>query len=470
MRRGQLLSLDAMLSMVIIILLLGTITTTSNALKGEITTVLGWYERANVGDNMLDILVKNPGTPDNWTEDPTNIVLLGLRDNSYPFAISSQKIQALGNFINVSSVVTNLYSIADSKDFQLEFYLTTTNITVSGEFPEEILMNLTSELQNIKIALSAGNSGNTAFRVKCDSVLLNGEPSPTGNSIVLDAGDVLEFITVDEAQVLVSGNTQVGIIPPGSYVVVKVVDAQSNYHYSFDSAGGVCTLHIGGQGQVKLMIHGNSAGSLAIKHVVIPAANLTTVSLRITVINGTVVEDESTINASKSRSPWVEYISREIVSSNLIYEKTWVVGTTQPIPILMGTLIHDVPSYAYLEIQVPENSVGNLTLVAIDGTVLRGILIQRGSPGDALNATIAWKTNERTYAEFYAGNTTSIKIPWRALFSEFNDETSEKPVELWVYENSFGSNITINDLDSIGLLMKPSFRTTVIKLWVWDDS
>jgi hypothetical protein len=111
-----------------------------------------------------------------------------------------------------------------------------------------------------------------------------------------------------------------------------------------------------------------------------------------------------------------------------------------------------------------------MTLVAIDGTILKGILIQRDAPGEPLSATIAWKADGRTYAEFYAGDATSIRIPWSSLFSEFNDETNEKPVELWMYENSFGSNVTINDLDNIGLLMKPSFRTTVIKLWVWDDS
>ena len=470
MRRGQLLSFDAMLSLVIVIFILGTVTSTSSALKEEVTNVLGWYERANIADNMLDVLSKSPGVPANWTESPATTSLVGLRDNSYPFAISSAKIEALVSSANVSGVLNSLYNMSSRKDFRLSFYLTTTNITVTGQFPEEIFLNLTSELQNIKIALSTDSAGNTAFQVECDSVLLNGEPSPTGNAIELNAGDVLEFVTVEEAQVLTEGNNRVAVISPGSYVVVRVVDARSNYQYSFDSSGGVCTLHVGGQGQVKLVIYGNSAGTLVIRHVVIPAVNLTEASLSIAVINGTLISDESIVSASMARSPWVEYLSREVVSSKLVYEKSTTIGATGPEPILIGTLTQNVPSYAYLEVQVPEDSVGNLTLVAIDGTTPKGILVQRGASGEPLNATVAWKVNGRTYAEFYVGDAGSIRIPWRVLFSEFNSETGGKPVELWVYENSFGSPVTITDLNNLGLLLKPSFRTTVIKLWVWDDS
>ena len=470
MRRGQLFSFDAMLSLVIVILILGAVTTTSSALRDEITTVLGWYERANIGDNMLDVLTKSPGIPENWSGNPANVLLIGLRDNSYPFAISLQKIQALGTHINTPKVISSLYNLSNHKDFQLEFYLTTSNVSVTGEFPGRIFMNLTSELQNIKIALSSNNAGNREFQVECDSVLLNGEPSPTGNAIELNSGDVLEFVTVDEAQVLITGNVRVGLIPPGSYVVLKVVEARSNYIYSYDSSGGVCTLHIGGYGQVRLIVYGNSAGTLVIKHVVVPAANLTQASLSISVINGTLVTDEGTVNLSKSRSPWIQYISREVVGSTWIYQGTVEIEDIEPTPILEGTLVHNVPKYSYLEIRVPKDNVGNLTLVAIDGTILRGILVQRGDPGEPLNATIAWKINGRTYAEFYTGDSESIKLPWRALFTEFNSETGGKPVELWVYKNSFGTTVTLTDLNNIGLLLKPSFKTTVIKLWVWDDS
>ncbi|MCD6373070.1 MAG: hypothetical protein J7L37_05940 [Thermococcus sp.] len=122
-RRGQVFSLDAMIAFVIVILMLGTVTATSEGLRNEITSMVGWYERANIADNMLDVLIKSPGEPANWIDDPSNVRVVGLADNRSS-GIVYQKVLKLVNEVenNNSAVKASLVKMCNDKDFELLFF------------------------------------------------------------------------------------------------------------------------------------------------------------------------------------------------------------------------------------------------------------------------------------------------------------------------------------------------------------
>jgi len=94
-RRGQLLSIDALLSLVIVVMVVGVVMNTNDMIKAEITNLLDWYDRANIANNMLDVLIKNPGYPEDWEEGAADVKVVGLRDNTYSFALDYDKIIAL---------------------------------------------------------------------------------------------------------------------------------------------------------------------------------------------------------------------------------------------------------------------------------------------------------------------------------------------------------------------------------------
>ena len=48
MRRGQLLSIDALLSLVIVVMVVGVVMNTNDMIRAEITNLLDWYDRANI--------------------------------------------------------------------------------------------------------------------------------------------------------------------------------------------------------------------------------------------------------------------------------------------------------------------------------------------------------------------------------------------------------------------------------------
>ena len=122
-RRGQLFSLDAMLAVVIVIIMLGTVTATSEGLRNEITSMVGWYERANIANNMLDVLTKSPGEPSNWVENPSEVRVIGLADNKSG-GVSYQKMMGLVDAVenNIPAVKESLTRMCENKDFELLFF------------------------------------------------------------------------------------------------------------------------------------------------------------------------------------------------------------------------------------------------------------------------------------------------------------------------------------------------------------
>lgn len=477
MRRGQLFSMDALISLVLVIIVVGTVSATSENLRGEIASMIGWYERANIADSMLDVLMKSPGEPEDWESEPSSVIVVGLRSTKYPHALDYNKVKALMDYFSTSTAIQNaLYNLSHMKDFQMELYLTQMDVSINGSFASEIYVDLTGDFDNIKIALATDNSGNRAFKVKCDSVLLNGAPSPYGQSIKLDTGDTLEFITIDPAQVLTGGNNRVDVIPDndnpedsipsGSYVQIVVVDAKSNYHYSFTENNGVCELHIGGQGQVKLVIQGNSGANFAvISNVTFPRFSSVPTSSLI-LINGS-LSDETTANASRFHSPWVEYVERNSLIALKFYSSTLTVPNKKE-RLIVGKLTQNVPAQGFFEFTTTGN--GNATFVIIDGNTSKGLMVWRGSSSGLLKASIAWREGGKVRAFFYEGNTTSVRVPLSVVFNVFDTERGPKVIEVWSVENDFDAPLIMADRGTLGPILAPKFEPLIIKLWVWDDS
>lgn len=463
-RKGQFLSLDALLSLVLVIMVIGVVINTNDMIKAEVSSMIGWYDRANIADNMLDVLTKSPGYPENWEDNSSSVRSVGLRSENYSYALSYEKITALNASISMANVRNSLVNFSRWKDFQMEFYLTTKNLSIAGDFPGPLITwDLSQDSGNFRIS----DKGNSPFDVECDSVLLNGAPAPSGNNIQLDSGDVLEFIPLEDIDVY-RQNTYYGSIPSNSYVIVKTINAISNFKYSFRS-GTPCTLHITGNGQVRVIVESYNRGSLSITATSVYPTNLTIPTYSFALINGSPVTSNSIINSSKARSPWIEHEKRDFVVSSLLYSNLTIISQNETKVLLEGKLKENVPEYAYLEIDVPSDEAGDITLVVLDGGTIKGVLIEKNASNSNVMGEIAWRDGNRTYAKFYEGNTSSVRIPWKDIFGRFNTENGAKPVELWIYENSFSGNVVLRDLDNLGMLLEPKFEPILIKLWVWDD-
>jgi hypothetical protein len=464
MRRGQLFSLDALLSLVMVIVILGAITNASDTVKGEITSMVGWYERANIADNMLDILTKNPGEPENWTAAPSTVKVLGLRSNDYPYALSLKKIETLKSVPDVTPIIKSLTKTAEDKDFKLDVYITRTQFSISGSFPKEIYIDLSSG-ENRNIQIGEGTTGNNPFAA--ENVTLNGAALPKSNNPYdLSAGDLLTFYTLANITVHDTTNNEDYPISADSYVEVYVISAGSNFQVTWNDVG----LHITGQGQVRIIIKGYSDSRIHVEASVVYPENSSTPYYTLTVINGSEVTDTSTIEASQERSPWIEHIERRMPLEVLRYSNNLTVPkSSAPVEWISGQLKLNVPSYAYLTIKVPAGASGNLTLAIRDGNLLKGVLVEKTSVDSSLQAVVATSDNAQP-PSFYSGNITTIKIPWSAIFSEFNPDMGTKTVSVWVQGNTFNGGAVMVDEGHIIALMGPGFERAVLKLWVWDDS
>ena len=464
MRRGQLFSLDALLSLVIVIVILGAITNASDTVKGEVTSMVGWYERANIADNMLDILTKNPGEPENWTAAPSTVKVVGLRSNDYPYALSLGKIEALGGIQNEGPIVRSLTKTANGKDFKLEVYITRTYFNISGSFPKEIYIDLSSGT-NRNIQIGEGATGNNPFAA--ENVTLNGAPLQKSNTPYdLSSGDLLTFYTLVGITIHDTTNNEDYPINADSYVQIYVISAGSSFQVTWNDRG----LHITGQGQVRIIVKGYEDKKIHVGANVVYPENASTPYYTLTVINGSEIANSSITQASQERSPWIEHIERRMPLEVLKYSKNLTVPkSSTPIEWIFGQLKLNVPSYAYLTVEVPPWTYGNLTLAVRDGNLLKGVLVKKTSADSNLQAVIATSDGAQS-PHFYSGNITTIKIPWSALFSEFNPDRGAKTVSLWVQGSTFNGGILLEDEGHIVTLMQPGFERVLLKLWVWDDS
>ncbi|ASJ16874.1 hypothetical protein A3L04_07200 [Thermococcus chitonophagus] len=132
MREGQIFSLDAFIAFTLTILLLGTISTTSDSLRDSISSLVSWYERVNIPDNMLDVLLKTPGEPSDWNKNVSKLRSIGLREENSPFISYEKALTFFDLARNNTPIVTEfLKNLSLGKPFCLEFYLGVWNFTVN---------------------------------------------------------------------------------------------------------------------------------------------------------------------------------------------------------------------------------------------------------------------------------------------------------------------------------------------------
>ncbi|WP_297495248.1 hypothetical protein [Thermococcus sp.] len=149
MRRGQLLSLDALVALVVVIFILSAVTSASQNIESGLSSMLGWYERTNLADNMLDVLINTPGEPSNWTENLSVVRVPGLRSINGQY-VDYNKITTL--FDNVhsgnSTLLNALWNLSGHNNFRLTFYFVNSSISANYSFSaSSILPSMSSILE-----------------------------------------------------------------------------------------------------------------------------------------------------------------------------------------------------------------------------------------------------------------------------------------------------------------------------------
>ncbi len=459
-RSGQVLSLDAMLALIMVVVMIGTITNTSSTLQSEISSMVNWYERANIANNMLDILTKSPGNPPNWSEDIAGLRVIGLRSDKYPYAIDYNKLQELALLKNNPLIIKSLLNLSESRDFKLDAYLTETKLQVSGDFPKRILVDMgVSKERDIKIG--AGYNAESAFRA--ENVTLNGQPlSKSTKAYSLTTGDVLAFYALEDIAVVDTKNNVRYPISAPAHVVVKTISANSDLYATWDGSD----LHITGSGQIGIIVDGYQEGTLKINATVEEPENLTSPTFTIAVINGTEASNLTLVNESKERSPWIEYMERKLLVAKVMYSKELTINNGESREWIAGMLGMNVPEYTYLKVVVNKEDTGELTLVVQEGKGYWALLIKKDTSESTLTATVA-TANGSIEPLFYTGNKTTIEIPWSTVFPTFDPNKGSKAIDVWVYKNTFNDPVHLIDTGNINTLLEPKFERAILKLWVW---
>ncbi|MBO8175118.1 MAG: hypothetical protein H0Z18_07665 [Thermococcus sp.] len=464
MKRGQVLSLDALLSLVIVVMVIGVVINTNDIIKAEITNLVEWYDRANIANNMLDILTKSPGYPKDWEESNVPLKVLGLVSLEYPAAVDYNKIVGLSERVynNDSSLIDSLENLSSKKDFMVDIYLRQYSIDVSGFPVDSIYIVVGSPDNNVNFRLS--DVGNSPFDVVCGSVKLNGEPFPPtiGNAPVdLNPGDVVEFIPTETVYVY-SRNTFLGTIPANSTVIVEAIDEGSELQVQYFES--TCRLHFTGIGRVYVIVKAYSAQAVTLTYDFTPASNATTPFLRIVMINGSIYAPNGSLYTyndailSMNNSQWVETSKRVLSMARRIYRNN-ITLTSQfkgAEPLIIGKLKVKVPEYAYLNITL-NGEIANVSLLAINGETIRGVFAYKVG-----NFTEALILKNNTIENTYSGDNGNVLIPLSDIFP--NVDIAE------LYLISFeGESLYINNTWNLDAILVPKIEACKLKIWVWDD-
>ncbi|ASJ03307.1 hypothetical protein A3L09_08580 [Thermococcus profundus] len=477
-RRGQLLSLDAMLSLIVMIFVFAAVLNTSAALKGEITSMLGWYERANIAENMLDVLTKSPGEPEDWENDPGSVETVGLRSSDKIYALNYRKLMALNS--SVTELAGKLANLSNDKDFMVETFVSRYNVGIEGRFPRVYIDNVTfsnpkGNPPGINFEISSGN-GNNPFTVSYVEIIRGGSSYinedicslKTGNNIVLQDGDRVKFILAEDVTLTATRGqyTETYTIPSGALVDIYITGPEvSNFQINF--GGGSCpyTFKFSGKGNVVVTVFAADSGvpKLTGNYTSAPVfESLGEPTYVFAVINRTVIADQSVINASMNRSPWVE-VERRIVTVER-FEYNLSAPPSQSIPMIYGALRNSPPAGAYLKVSVPDVP-GNVSFVVISGAAERGLMVYKEASGEDVKAVLVYD-NKTAY---YSGNVTSVSIPLNKILG---DPKIGDTVGVWLYSlNGWDrSSVGIELVPDLKWALGPKLDAAIIKLWVWDDS
>ena len=476
MRRAQLLSLDAMLSLIIMMFVFAAVINTSAALKGEITSMLGWYERANIADNMLDVLTKGPGDPVDWENNPADVRVLGLKQDG-GFGLSYEKITAMNE--HASELLDKFTNLSLGKDFLILTYISKFRVGISGRFPKVYIDNMTFSNPNgnppgINFQIAGDEHGNTPITVSYVEIVRDGNRYVNedicglkrGNNINLQEGDIIGFVLANAATLTAKRGqyTYTKTLPEGTFVRIYITGPESS-NFKINFGGGSCpySFKFSGKGNVVVTV---SAYDNTVPEI---TANYTYASelmerreptYYFAVINGSLIRDMNLIEKSKNSSPWVEVAQRRVIVERFEYNLS--AGPSAERPIVYGVLDGRLPQNTQLLISVPAGK-GNLTIVILSGSEERGLMVYREEVNEPVRAVLV-KDNTTT---LYKGDSATIGIPMKDLVE---DET-KAPLGMWLYSVSGWDreDVEISIVPSIMWSLKPKFEEGVLKLVVWDD-
>ncbi|AFL94977.1 hypothetical protein CL1_0772 [Thermococcus cleftensis] len=484
-----------MLSLIIVIMILGMVSTTSTAMKNEITTMVGWYERSNIGDNMLDLIMKTPGSPDNWETNPSSMVQLGLENPDYPDTIDYNKIEALNEAYqnNDEALKEALSNLSLGKDFSLGFFLT--RIEIEGDVTvvpptTEGSVDVPSggHLSITPVRGYAYGRGIYAEWIDPERVDLEGVGN-IPNVINISAGETFVFKLIEGGSVRVDvpgGGSPGGPvnyeIPTGVTVHIEVETGYLLIGWAKLDNGTYelwIPYHRQGQ-QVRTTWEGTvwwgqqggvSSSDLVIKYIY--ATEVVHADYNITLINGEFVNDPDEIKASMDRSPWVTYSERRVPMSKMIYSSQYTVTPSDlPKEMYVGTLTTTVPDYMSFKIEFSDP--GYVVLVAwLRGTNVSGYSVlaaYRTEEDPTMKAIINQTINGNNVVHYYSSPSPDyIVIPWNDFLTTVKQGES-LDIYVWVYKMKDVNVMQFIDLNGINTLMKPQVSLAVLRLSVWDDS
>ncbi|WP_297509200.1 polymer-forming cytoskeletal protein [Thermococcus sp.] len=251
MRRAQLLSVDALMATVMVILLISMVSASSENLKSGITGLIEWYERSNAPDTMLDVLLKSPGVPPNWDENVSIMITPGLRSN-------------YGNYLDYKKL-DEFLSLAQRGDRRLVSFLR--NLSLGRNFKLEILLN--EEQVNFTLNYLPQHVNWSALCNVKDIVNQYGNPADQPLYLYCSSGSVrfthsgVNYNTfTDESHICVNASMYVGNnfkVIAGEYVGVSD-------DLTIKSKGGLnaSEIYVGGDGTIESNAHVYSSGDLTI--------------------------------------------------------------------------------------------------------------------------------------------------------------------------------------------------------------
>ncbi|NJE30387.1 hypothetical protein E3E38_04885 [Thermococcus sp. 18S1] len=478
MRRAQLFSFDAMLALVLVIFILGTVNSTSSTLQNEITTMLGWYERANIADNVLDIMTKSPGEPANWATNPSNTEVIGLRENNSLYSLDYYKLEALSNYKEILKTI--IAKMANYRDVLLEGYLSEFQIGITGDFPTVYLYNKTFENPNdnppgINFMMAGDSKGNTIFTVTYVEIQRNGVTYvddsicdlKKGNNLDLMEGDHIKFVTGQVVYIEAKRGKYVEnyIIPADSTIEIYITGPEtSNFKLNF--GGGECpySFKFTGKGNVVLTVtaYDNSRPEIWAKYTTYDELiEKKEATYRFAVINGAIVVEPDEIDDSKKRSPWTEVAERISIVGRIQYDLSG--GPSDRNPLIYGRLKYQVPESGSFTVSAPE-SAGSIEFVIISGSQLTGLKIYRNEQDGKLNAVVVYQGNKQI--KRYSGD-SSVSIPLKDLCSGSEGEV----IGLWMYSISRWdrSSVQISITPNLEPFLAPKFDSILLRAEVWDD-
>ncbi|AEC52831.1 hypothetical protein PNA2_1917 [Pyrococcus sp. NA2] len=475
MKKGQLLSLDALLSLIIVTFMIASIINVSSEIKGEIVSIVEWFGRSNIAENMIDVLVESPGEPENWEDDINSIRIVGL-GNTFG-EIDYEKLKKFIENINNPKILSSLYNLSLGRNFLMEVYLSSLQVNVSGKFPEVYVDGMTFSNPSGNppgVNFRISSQGNKAFRVTYLELIRDGIKYVNrdvldltrGSTLNLMEGDKIRFIIAEDVTLTVRRASGGGTIferdiPAEAFIEITVRGPEvSNFKITFQG-GNWDTFKFTGIGNVIVTVTAYSTSHPTIivnKTFYTDLLRMRRPTKFFALINGTLITNETIILTSMNRSEWIEPAYRIVIIKRIEYDLSKEPSKTDP--LVYGTLPKYHSLRGLLKISVP-GTEGNLTLVTISGSDIKGIFVYKETSNDIVKAVIIDKN--ATY--ILKGNTTSVSIPLNKIFeNKYNNEI----VGMWLYSCTWNrERVKLEISPSMRWTLKPVKDLAMIRLVVW---